>query len=135
MKKVICAVLSVSLVVALGCANKAGMQAKQEVGAQESIVILDEVHSTMLSYIVDHMDKYDKEKMVFAFEHANPNTPFEWENPQTGKKYHVIMYSGDVGKEKKCNNVEIFSAEKRLRACADIKKDPAKGWLMKSQKK
>lgn len=133
MKKILLTVLAISLVVVLGCGKEARPPGQENVDASKNIVVVDSNHSTILGFIIGHMDQYDKEKLGYALEYANPNDPFEWENPQNKNKYRVTLFSKDVGEKKGCKMVEIFSAQKRLKACAEFRLDPEKGWLLKSQ--
>ena len=132
MKRIIAAVLAISLILLLGCAKEMSPTVPEKVAVKNNIVVGDK-DSSILGYIIHHMDEYDREKLSYALENAQPDVPFEWKNDKAGTSYRYTVFSENSGKKKGCTMAEIYSGNKRLKACADISFDPERGWIIKSQ--
>lgn len=132
MRRILLVVLAICLVLLFGCAKEVRTPDKDKVDVSKNIII-DSIDSTILGYIFDHMDEYDKEKLSYALANAKPDIPYEWENPQAETSYRFTIYSEDAAKKEECQKAEIYSAHKRLKACAEIRFDPERGWMLKPQ--
>lgn len=133
MKKLIPVVLAMSLVLFFGCAKQQSSTTSgtETVEASKNVIVGDK-GTTIVGYIISHMDQYDKGKLVYAFENAQPDVPFEWENQKAGTSYRFTYFS-EHQDDKKCSMAEIYSGNKRLKACAEVRFEPDKGWIIKSQ--
>lgn len=132
MKRFIAAVSAISLILLLGCGKEVGTPGEGKVIASKNIVV-DAIGSSMLGYIIAHMDAYDRDKLTYALENAKPDTPFEWENQEAGTGYRVTLFSEEGARKTECKMAEIHSTNKRLKACAEINYDPERGWVLKAQ--
>lgn len=121
-----------SLIMLLGCGKEVSAPREGKVAADGNIVV-EAIGSSMLGYIIDHMEPYDRDKLIYAFENAKPDTPYEWENPDAGTGYRFTLFSEETAKKTGCTMAEIHSTHKRLKACAEIHHDPERGWVLKAQ--
>jgi len=133
--KIIAAVLAVCVILLSGCGGKEASTGPAETGKVDPAknIIVDEKGSSILGYIISHMDGYDKEQLSAALASAKPDIPYEWENEKAGTSYRFILFSEEMGKKKGCKTAEIYSGNKRLKACVEMRFDPEKGWIIKSQ--
>lgn len=134
MRKLISVILAIGLLMLTGCGKQVSTAtpASEKVEAGGNIVVADK-STSIVGYIISHMDNYDKDKLVDAFKNGQPGIPYEWENQKEGTLYRFTYTSKNPKNIGRCKSAEIYSGNKRLRSCAEVHFDPEKGWVIKTQ--
>lgn len=134
MRKLIPVILAIGFLMLTGCVKQVTTvaPASQKSELRENILVED-AGSSIVGYIISHMDDYDKDKLIDAFKNGQPGIPYEWENQQAGTHYRFTYASKNPKNVGKCKSAEIYSGNKRLRSCAEVSFDPKVGWIIKTQ--
>lgn len=85
----------------------------QAIGGNTEATLIGAAIGTMLGYIVgNEMDKYDRERLSYAYEYGRSGEQTSWQNPDTGSAYTVVpqeAYANPVDSRRPCRKAEIIA--------------------------
>jgi surface antigen len=123
MKRVSLLLLSLIIVFMASCATKgqtgAGIGAAsgavlgQLIGGNTEATLIGAGVGTLLGYIVgNEMDKYDRQRLNYAYENAQSGQSTSWQNPDNGNRYSVTpepAYYPPSQPDRPCRKAEILA--------------------------